>query len=348
MGFKGQRHFAGFGSRRFGRAAIYAAFLLALAAGLFGVSAGTAPVLAASGRASVWKVYPPGWNLVAGPDGSRLALHGETLFDLNGTTSDFTVNNSPLAQAGDGYWVYYPEGALLMLIGTPVDISSVHVDGGHWATIGNSGTRPASVRGADMAFTYEPRAGFSSTNVLQPGQAAFVYTGTDADVLLDPFSVPAPLTGSVGNAVTPPAFPGGQGISPVATQPSASTPMDELNYLIAVNPIITDVETRLADFADGLALADPSRPTDPIFTALRGDASDVANQLVALRAINPPPRYVAVNAVFLSALQDISDGMNNTIAGLLNGQPERVSLGAGELASGARKWDQALALLPPM
>jgi len=72
---------------------------------------------------------------------------------------------------------------MLLLVGTPQDVSTVHVDAGHWATIGNSGTRPAAVRGADIALTYEPNGGFSRVTVVPPGEAAFVFSAADTDGL---------------------------------------------------------------------------------------------------------------------------------------------------------------------
>jgi len=129
--------------------------VLALSVGAAGVGHG-APVAAAAGDVGVWKVCPPGWNLVAGPDGSRLALHGEPLLLLDGDQETFAQSDSNAAQAGQGYWVYYPQGAMLLLVGTPLDVSTVHIDAGHWATIGNS--RHPSGRGSRRRHSPDLRA----------------------------------------------------------------------------------------------------------------------------------------------------------------------------------------------
>jgi len=227
---------------------------------------------------------------------------------------------------------------VLLLVGTPLDVSTVHVDAGHWATIGNSGTRPAAVRGADIALTYEPNGGFSRVSVVPPGEAAFVFSAADTDVFLDPFSVAVPGAGLPVAAASPPALPGGTA--------SAGSPTDELNYLIALGPVLSDVVARLGDFADGLNVADPSRPSDPIWSSLRGDADAMARDLANVQRLSAPPRYGGVQSELVSALQDLVDGMRNTTEGLLAGQPQRVSLGASELSSGAQKLDIARALLP--
>jgi len=310
---------------------------LALSVGAAGVRH-AAPVAAEAGDVGVWKVCSPGWNLVAGPDGSRLALHGESLLLLAGDQESFAENNSNLARAGEGYWVYYPQGAVLLLVGTPQDVSTVHIDADHWATIGNSGTRPAAVRGADIALTYEPNGGFSRVSVVPPGEAAFVFSAADTDVFLDPFSVAVPGAGLPGAAASPPALPGGTA--------SAGSPTDELNYLIALGPVLSDVVARLGDFADGLNVADPSRPSDPIWSSLRGDADAMARDLANVQRLSTPPRYGGLQSELVSALQDLVDGMRNTTEGLLTGQLRRVALGASELSSGAQKLDTARALLP--
>ena len=325
------------GNRPLGSNALSFVVLLACSLGVAGVGRGT-PVATAAGDVGVWKVCPPGWNLVAGPDGSRLALHGEPLLLLDGDQETFAQSDSNAAQAGQGYWVYYPQGAMLLLVGTPLDVSTVHIDAGHWATIGNSGTQPAAVRGADIALTYEPNGGFSRVSVVPPGEAAFVFSAADTDVFLDPFSVAVPGVGLPGGAASPPSLPGG----PAA----GGSPTDELNYLIALGPVLSDVEARLGDFADGLSVADPSRPSDPIWSSLRGDADAMARDLANVQRLSAPPRYGGVQSELVSALQDLTDGMRNTTEGLLAGQPQRVSLGASELSSGAQKLDIARALLP--
>jgi hypothetical protein len=107
-----------------------------------------------------------------------------------------------------------------------------------------------------------------------------------------------------------------------------------------------DVENHLGSFADNLQTADPTRPADPIWAGLRGDADAVTRDLSSLQQLNTPPRYVSVQAQLVQALADISDGMHDTIDGLLNNQPQRITLGSGLLASGARRLALAEQQLP--
>ncbi len=295
-------------------------------------SAATAP-----GTVAFWKVYAPGWNLVAGPQGARLALHGEPLYSLDGAQPQYADNGEGVAQSGEGYWVFYSTGQTLLLVGVPQAVTQVHVNAGEWATLGNSGAKPASVRGADLVLVYDPQGGFQPAGLVQPGQAALVYADGDADVFMDPFSPPPPRTSVMpgnGPVPAPPALPG------------ASSPTDELNYIFAINPILSDVATHIAHFADAVAVADPARPGDQIWNDLRGDAQAVSADLAAVQILNAPDRYATVQADLVLALADISDGMNETITGLLQNMPDRVDLGAGLLASGVRRVSAARGQLP--
>jgi len=308
---------------------------------------------AAANTVSFWKIYSPGWNLVAAPGGSRLALNGETLLDLDGARARYAQHTDQHARPGNGYWVYYPKGAVLLLIGTPQNVSQVHVDGGSWALLGNSGTMPAAVRGADVALTYEPDRGFAPAGMVQPGQAVLVYADSDADVLLDPYSPPPAVVASIMPAPLstapspPPAFPTAQQAAGVPGEaPVAATPSDEITYLYGLAPLLNDVQALLSHYADNLGLADPARPSDPIWRDLTADADGVAADLAALQSLPVPQRYVTVQADLVASLADISDGMRETVQGLLNGQPDRVALGSGLLAAGARRLVAARARLP--
>lgn len=321
----------------------FAALALTLALFCAALPAGAARVSAASNTVGFWKVYAPGWNLVAGPEGSHLALHGETLISLAGERPQYAESTLPTAHAGEGYWVYYNRGATLLLVGVPQPITQVHVSGGQWATIGNSGARPASVRGADIALTYTPDAGFAPAGSVQPGEAALVYADSDTDVFMDPYSPPQAQSSvfAPGGAVPAPTPP-----FPTTSGPAGTTPADELNYIFALNPVLTDVGNRVENFTNGIGQADPARPQDPVWQDLRGDGAAVAQDLAAVQALTAPARYAAVQTNLISALADISDGMRETVTGLLNRVPERATLGSGLLASGARRLDIALSLLP--
>lgn len=319
------------------------------------VALGSAGPAGAAGSSTVsfYHVYTPGWNLVAGPDGSRLAINREPLLSLNGTTDAYTVNHDASAQAGTGYWVFYPHGAVLLLAGAPQAVSQLHVAGGSWATIGNSGTKSVSVRGADIALTYTPQSGFVPADQVQPGQAALVFAYSDTDVYLDPY-LPTPTRQSIlppPDQPAPPPVPAlPQGLAAPTIDTSEATPIasptDELNYLYAVSPVLSDVNTRLGDFADKIATADPAQPNDPFWSALRDDSAGVASDLRMLQGLTAPPRYTDVQADLVNSLADLSDGMRESIAGSLGATPDEVTVGAGLLSSGARRLTIALSRLP--
>lgn len=325
-------------SRRLDRHGWWAAGVLLLTVLLAGAAVpGAARAATAPGTVAFWKVYAPGWNLVAGPQGARLALHGEPLYSLDGSQPQFAENTQGAVDSGVGYWVFYGTGQTLLLVGVPQLVTQVHVNGGGWATLGNSGNKPAAVRGADLALVYDPQAGFQPATLVQPGQAVMVYADSDADVFMDPYSPPPPQTSVLpgnGPAVAPPALPG------------ASTPTDELNYIFAINPILGDVATHISHFADNIGDADPTQPNDPLWNALRDDAAAIDKDLTAMQQLTAPDRYATVQADLVLALADIRDGMNETVTGLLQNTPDRVDLGAGLLASGVRRVSAARAQLP--
>jgi hypothetical protein len=50
--------------------------------------------------------------------------------------------------------------------------------------IGNAGSIPATVSGADVVYIYNATSGYQTTNVLQPGQAAWVLSSRGGNVML--------------------------------------------------------------------------------------------------------------------------------------------------------------------
>gem|GEM_PF-2398176 len=329
-------------------------FALLLLVAAFVAAGGRVPnVLAARGQVAFYKVYPPGWNLVAGPAGAVLAPGTQVLTSLTGTSDSYAVQQDSLARAGVGYWVFYPRGAVRLLVGMPQDVTTMHLTGGVWAMIGNSGTRPAAVRGADIALTYTPDQGFQPANQVQPGQAALVFAYTDTDIALDPF-LPTPTRQSI---MPPPDAPLPPPVPPlpvtvtapaidITTGNPAPSPVDELNYLYAISPVLSDVNTHLADFADKIGTADPNQPADPLWDALRADTMAIGNDLQQISALTPPPRYQAVQDDLVNALGDLSDGMRESIAGALGKLPDEVNVGALLLQSGARRLQIAVSRLP--
>src|SRR5581483_11403459 len=102
---------AGAPLRRLERPRWWAAGPLLLGLLLAGVLAPAAVRAAnAPGTVAFWKVYAPGWNLVAGPQGARLALHGEPLYSLDGSQPQYADNSQGAVDSGIGYWVFYGTG----------------------------------------------------------------------------------------------------------------------------------------------------------------------------------------------------------------------------------------------
>lgn len=133
--------------------------------------------------------YPPGWNLVSGPEGSR--LHGTLgpMYTLQpGDTSYASLPADLPLHGGWGYWAYFPLGGMIELAAGTAEYMVWPVPGS-WVRVGNpSDSTDVYIAGADVAYTYTPGSGYRAVSVLSPGQGAFV-SGT-ARMTIKPVGTP--------------------------------------------------------------------------------------------------------------------------------------------------------------
>ena len=170
-------------------------FFLTLAALALGGSVGSGPVLAQTPSPTpanpglrpppVTVTYAAGWNLVAGPAGTIIAGANGPLytFQAGGSTYETLPASSPL-QPGVGYWAYFAQASSQTLPAGPTQPVSAtrQLPAGQFIMIGNPGTRPATVAGADVVYIYDPAQGYQPASVLQPGQGAWAFSASEGSV----------------------------------------------------------------------------------------------------------------------------------------------------------------------
>ena len=123
--------------------------------------------------------YAAGWNLVAGPEGSRLSGASGSVFTLQPGDTDYEVfaADSPL-HGGYGYWAFFPSGGSITLTGGSNTFSVASVPG-QFIMVGNPSQSVVTISGADTAYTYTPSAGYQAATTIPPGQGAWVMGQSD-------------------------------------------------------------------------------------------------------------------------------------------------------------------------
>ncbi len=130
--------------------------------------------------------YPAGWNLVAIPPNTRIPGPLGPLYTYQaGDTAYETVQNT---QQGYGYWAYFNTATTATLsAGSPQSVS-LPLPVSHWVMVGNPGSFPATVKGADVVYTYNPAITsgnpYTTTTELQPGQGAWVFSYSGGTVTI--------------------------------------------------------------------------------------------------------------------------------------------------------------------
>jgi hypothetical protein len=149
--------------------------------------------------------YAAGWNLVAGPEGSRLTGASGSIFTMQPGDTDYESfpADSPL-HGGYGYWAFFPSGGSITLTGGSNTFSVASIPG-QFIIVGNPSQAVVTISGADTAFTYTPAGGYQNATAIPPGQGAWVM-GSQID-----------LAGN-GPTSAPPAN------APVAAPQSSSAP----------------------------------------------------------------------------------------------------------------------------
>jgi hypothetical protein len=126
--------------------------------------------------------YPAGWNLIAAPTGT--VITGASLPLYTWQNGDVAYASSNTTQPGFGYWAYFPaQSTIVMTVTAPTTITKAVLPN-VYIMIGNAGSTPATVSGADVVYIYNPTSGYQTTNVLQPGQGAWVLSLSGGNVTL--------------------------------------------------------------------------------------------------------------------------------------------------------------------
>jgi hypothetical protein len=126
----------------------------------------------------------PGWNLVAGSDGTTLPVDA-FLWRPALNSYDVVPAGSPL-RAGQGYWAFATSAAQFALASNAAITASVNAPAGQWVMVGNptQGTS-AVVQGADALFTWDPAAQrYTAATLLQPGQGAWALSYAGGTITL--------------------------------------------------------------------------------------------------------------------------------------------------------------------
>jgi len=121
--------------------------------------------------------YGAGWNLVAGPEGSRLSGASGSVFTMQPGDTDYESfpADSPL-HGGWGYWANFPSGGGITLNPGLSNYSVASVPE-QFIMIGNPSQSVVTISGADIAYTYTPRGGYQASTAIPPGQGAWVMGG---------------------------------------------------------------------------------------------------------------------------------------------------------------------------
>ena len=133
--------------------------------------------------------YPPGWNLIGGPAGTRLLGSQGDLYTLQFRDDGYRpVSDGTALTGGLGYWAYFPSGGSADLSASGPCVIAVPIGARSWVIVGNpwsSGT--ASVRGAERVYVYDPVTGYRSSTTVPAGHAALAYSSvaTSAAVVVD-------------------------------------------------------------------------------------------------------------------------------------------------------------------
>jgi PKD repeat protein len=162
-------------------------------------------ILVAADRPLVQVTYPTGWSLIGVPSETRLTGTLGPLYAWPFPLCSLaqppppppgseagSVTQPPCAtayeaippgstlQTGHGYWAYFPQQTTVALPFVPWQSPDFVLPPGQYMMVGNPGTTPAVVRGADAVFVYDTASGeYRPTDTLQPGQGAWVYASND-------------------------------------------------------------------------------------------------------------------------------------------------------------------------
>lgn len=151
----------------------------------------TSPLSDTSGHSSpITVTYPPGWNLVGAPQGTRLqGTSGQVYtFQAGDTKYETSAANAPLA-SGVGYWAYFSKSTTITLQPSSKAVFTLPLPAGQFVMVGNPYSVTAVIEGADTVFTYDAQSGMYQQNAtLRPGAGAWVYSANGSPITITPAS----------------------------------------------------------------------------------------------------------------------------------------------------------------
>ncbi len=133
--------------------------------------------------------FAGGWNLVAGTAGAPLIGAANPLYTLQAGDSTYeAVSATTPLTAGEGYWAYFPVASTGTIPVGSAGPMTVPLAAGAYVMIGNSGSTPATVSGADSVLVYSQSSGYQPVTELQPGQGALAYSAAGGTATITPAS----------------------------------------------------------------------------------------------------------------------------------------------------------------
>ena len=144
------------------------------------IAAAFSPTRTESAFATI--TYPPGRNLVAGPNGAHLSGVVGPMYTLKpgAANYDSVPATDPLEQC-TAYWAWFPSGGTLTLPAIAFGNTNcgVKLPSAGWLMVGNPVLDTSNIVGAQVAYTYPASsaangAGYKSATTIPGGQGAFV------------------------------------------------------------------------------------------------------------------------------------------------------------------------------
>lgn len=115
--------------------------------------------------------YQAGWNLLGVPFGAVITGNVTPFYNWNGFSYDQLPGSA--LQPGLGYWTYFNTPTTVTIPSTPPQTIPVPLPPLTWVMVGNPGSGPATVTGADQVWIYNSATGYQFTNTLPPGSGAW-------------------------------------------------------------------------------------------------------------------------------------------------------------------------------
>jgi hypothetical protein len=159
-------------------------FFLAAALALLSAAGEAGPASGAQRRSLSTVTYPPGWNLVGGPAGTRLSGVTGSLYTLQYRDQGYEALQPARGLTGGlGYWAYFPSGGTAMLPDGGPCVIAVPIGAGSWVQVGDPWpTGTATIKGVERVVRYDPQNGYVTGPSIKAGQGAWAYSSVATSV----------------------------------------------------------------------------------------------------------------------------------------------------------------------